>query len=111
KWRYMSPEQSRGEPLRASSDLFSTASLMFELFTGRRLFDQDAPEEIVEAIRYGPIPQARALRPELPDLLDEILAQGLERNPDDRSTAAALGRSLVELSYAQSLPVTAADLA
>src|SRR5215831_12045151 len=38
KWRYMSPEQTAGQPLGPSSDLFSAGTVFYELFTGKRLF-------------------------------------------------------------------------
>ncbi len=111
KWRYMSPEQTRAEPLTAASDLFSTAIMVHEAFTGKRLFDQEEPAEIANAVRDRPIPRIRDFRPELSASLDEIVLRGLNRDPEKRGTAESMMRALIELSYAQSLPVTAMDLA
>ncbi len=111
KWRYMSPEQSLGEKLDSSSDVFSFATIMFELFTGQRAFHQETPAEIVTAIRTAPIPAIRDIRTDLPAVLDEILAHAMDRTPAKRGDAATIGRALIQLSYAESLPVTASDLA
>ena len=43
KWRYMSPEQTRGDTLDTRSDLFSAAVVLFELFTGEKLFRATRP--------------------------------------------------------------------
>ena len=57
KWRYMSPEQTRGDTLDTRSDLFSAASVMFELFTGEKLFPGDEAEDITKNIETMPIPR------------------------------------------------------
>jgi serine/threonine protein kinase len=112
KWRYMSPEQTRGDSLDTRSDLFSAASVMFELFTGEKLFPGDEAEDIIRNIESMPIPKMMALRPGLPSRLDDVLGIALARKPIDRpSRPAAILRSLIELSYESSIMATALDVA
>jgi len=112
KWRYMSPEQTRGDTLDTRSDLFSAASVLFELFTGEKLFPGDEAEDIIKNIETMPIPRMSALRPGLPSRLDEVLALALARKPIDRpSRPASILRPLIELSYESSIMATALDVA
>lgn len=112
KWRYMSPEQSAGEPVDARSDLFSAAALMHELFTGDKLFPGDGAEEIAGNLRAMPIPRASAARPELPAAVDDILARALERDPAARTQQAAdMVRALTAASYDSNLVASALDVA
>jgi hypothetical protein len=112
KWRYMSPEQARGDSLDTRSDLFSAASVMFELFTGEKLFPGDEAEDIIKNIEAMPIPKMTAIRPGLPSRLDDVLGIALARKPIDRpSRPAAILRSLIELSYESSIMATALDVA
>jgi len=112
KWRYMSPEQARGDTLDTRSDLFSAASVMFELFTGEKLFPGDEAEDIIKNIETMPIPKMAAIRPGLPSRLDDVLGLALARKPIDRpSRPAAILRSLIELSYESSIMATALDVA
>jgi tRNA A-37 threonylcarbamoyl transferase component Bud32 len=112
KWRYMSPEQARGDTLDTRSDLFSAASVMFELFTGEKLFPGDEAEDIIKNIEGMPIPKMSSIRPGLPSRLDDVLAQALARKPIDRpSRPAVILRSLIELSYESSIMATALDVA
>jgi len=112
KWRYMSPEQARGDTLDTRSDLFSAASVLFELFTGEKLFPGDEAEDIVKNIETMPIPRTTSVRPGLPSRLDEILAGPLSRKPIDRPMRpATVLRSLIELSYESSIMATALDVA
>ena len=112
KWRYMSPEQARGDTLDTRSDLFSAASVMFELFTGEKLFPGDEAEDIIKNIENMPIPRMSAMRPGLPSRLDDVLALALARKPIDRpSRPASILRSLIELSYESSIMATALDVA
>jgi serine/threonine protein kinase len=112
KWRYMSPEQARGDTLDTRSDLFSAASVIFELFTGTKLFPGDEAEDIAKNIESMPIPKMSSLRAGLPSRLDELLAGPLSRKPIDRPTRpATVLRSLIELSYESSIMATALDVA
>jgi hypothetical protein len=112
KWRYMSPEQARGDQVSTKSDLFSAAAVMFELFTGEKLFPGEEADEIARNIDSMALPSAAKMRPGLPARLDEILGSALARNPDDRPTRAAiLQRQLTELSYESSIVATALDVA
>jgi len=112
KWRYMSPEQARGDTLDTRSDLFSAGSVLFELFTGEKLFPGDEAEDIIKNIETMPLPRASSVRPGLPSRIDEILAGPLARKPIDRPTRpATVLRSLIELSYESSIMATALDVA
>ena len=112
KWRYMSPEQARGDTLDTRSDLFSAASVIYEVFTNEKLFPGEEAEDIIKNIHDMPIPKMSALRPGLPSRLDEVLALALARKPIDRPMRPAqVLRSLIELSYESSIMATALDVA
>ncbi len=112
KWRYMSPEQTRGDTLDTRSDLFSAASVIYELFTNEKLFPGEEAEDIIKNIAEMPIPRMSAMRPGLPSRLDDVLAGALARKPIDRPTRpATVLRSLIELSYESSIMATALDVA
>ncbi len=111
KWRYMSPEQARGEPVDPRSDIFSMAVVMYELFTGEKLFPGDEVEDIVRNINEMPLPRPSEVRRDLPRRVDDILLPALSRDPDRRpSRAAILQRSITELSYESSIVATALDV-
>jgi hypothetical protein len=112
KWRYMSPEQTRGDTLDTRSDLFSAAAVIYELFTNEKLFPGEEAEDIIKNIADMPIPRMTTIRPGLPSRLDEVIAGALARKPIDRPTRpATILRSLIELSYESSIMATALDVA
>ncbi len=112
KWPYMSPEQTRGAPLDARSDLFSAAVVMYELFTGDKLFRGRDVDALVESVRTMPIPPASTRRAALPPALDEVLAKALERDPARRyQQASDLLRALLDVSYSHTVVATAMDVA
>ncbi len=112
KWRYMSPEQARGEQLDTRSDMFSAAAVMYELFTGEKLFPGDEAEDILRNIHEMQLPRASETRRGLPARLDEILHQALARRPGDRPPRpAVLLRALTELTYESSIVTTTLDVA
>jgi serine/threonine protein kinase len=111
KWRYMSPEQTRGESLGTRSDLFSAAAVWFEMFTGDKLFPGDDADTITDHICHMPIPRASERRSALPPRLDDVLRHALERDPAGRPEKASdVLRALVEISYESSIVATALDV-
>src|SRR5262249_38399291 len=54
--RYMSPEQCRGEPLDARTDLYSLGVTFYTLLTGESPFDADDRTQMMVAHSYRPVP-------------------------------------------------------
>jgi serine/threonine protein kinase/tetratricopeptide (TPR) repeat protein len=85
---YMSPEQVRGQPADARSDVFACGALLYELVTGRRAFDAGTPIETMNAILSTQPPNLSRL----PAPFDTIVPRCLEKDPADRyASAHALG--------------------
>src|SRR5215470_3251997 len=81
---YMSPEQARGEELDPRTDLFSFGAVLYEMSTGRLAFRGDTPGVVFEAILNRAPVAARALNPELPLRLEEIIEKALDKNRELR---------------------------
>ncbi len=104
---YMAPEQLRGEPADARTDLFSLGVLLYELATGQRPFGGASSAEISSAIlRDTPAP-ALALRADLPRDLDRVLGRCLEKDPERRVQTAKDVRNELELVRRSLSPASA----
>src|SRR5690348_6234779 len=85
---FMSPEQIRGKPLDARSDIYALGIVAFEMFTGKLPFQgRNAQEMMIARLRGQPTP-LRQVRPDLPAGLEKALSKSLESNPDSRYSTA-----------------------
>jgi len=91
--RYMSPEQSRGEPALAPSDVFSLGLLLFEMITGRHPFHADSNIGVLHGIQSDTPPASGADAD-----IDGVLMQMLQKPPRLRPTAADVVARLNGLS-------------
>ncbi|MDE6781523.1 MAG: Stk1 family PASTA domain-containing Ser/Thr kinase [Ruminococcus sp.] len=86
---YISPEQAGGDVTDAKSDIYSVGAMMYEMLTGSKPFDSDNPVAIA-VMHMQDIPERpRALNPDIPDGLEEIVLRAMEKSPADRYQSTA----------------------
>jgi serine/threonine-protein kinase len=100
--RYMSPEQISGQPVDQRSDIFSLGIVLWEMLTGRRLFSGTQMEQVSHSITYDEHEPPTRVNPELPAMLDFVVARALKKDPavryqDADEMAADLHTCLAEL--------------
>ena len=88
--RYMSPEQVRGEPVDARSDLYAFGIVMYELATGQPPFADAQPFSLLMAHTSRIPERASALRKDLPREIDDLIAQCLAKYQDERPLSAGV---------------------
>ena len=92
---YMSPEQCRGEPVDARSDLFSAGAVLYELLSGERPFPGRSFTEVVHQLLTEAPTDIRVKLPGLPAGLVAVLDKALAKRPEDRfASAAAMAEAL-----------------
>ena len=85
---YLSPEALEGE-VSAPLDLWAATVVLYELLTLERPFTGATPEAVFQAIRSRSYRPLRALRPELPEALEAVVARGFAERVEDRFASAA----------------------
>src|SRR5262249_27410573 len=86
---YMSPQQLAGQAADAQSDVYGVGVLLFELLTGRRPFEALDVVSLAVRATTGPTPLVSSLRPDVPPLVDEVVARAMAKSPRDRFPTAA----------------------
>jgi serine/threonine protein kinase/Tfp pilus assembly protein PilF len=81
---YMSPEQARGKPVDARSDIFSFGAVVFEMLSGERPFQRETAAETLTAILRDDPPDLPAAAREASPALDRIVRRCLEKDPEAR---------------------------
>jgi serine/threonine-protein kinase len=86
--QYLSPEQARGEPVDARSDVYAAGCVLFELLTGRPPFTGDSPVSIAYQHVREDAPAPSSINPSVSPELDAITMKALNKNPVNRYQSA-----------------------
>jgi tRNA A-37 threonylcarbamoyl transferase component Bud32 len=81
---YIAPEQIAGADIDGRADVYSLGCVVYECLAGSRPFERDGDVAVLFAHLNEPPPRVAAVRPELPESLDEPLARALAKAPADR---------------------------
>ncbi len=112
KFSYLSPEAASGLDVDHRADIFAVGIILWEMFTGRRLFYGDTDYQTVELVRQARIPSIAALNPDVEPELEGIVRKSLARDPAERFYHAAdMVDALTQYLFSRRMKVTARDLA
>ncbi|MGH2620959.1 MAG: serine/threonine protein kinase, partial [Anaerolineales bacterium] len=81
---FMSPEQCRGEEVDPRSDLYSLGAVLYQATTGRLPYDAETPMAVVIKHISEPLPRPRYSNPYLPDAIEAVVLQAMEKDLDRR---------------------------
>src|SRR5260370_11976966 len=81
---FLSPEQAAGKVVGKRSDLYCLGAVLYALLTGRPPFQGNSHLELLHKHRYGQFERPQRLVPEIPDEMDALICQLLEKEPDNR---------------------------
>jgi serine/threonine-protein kinase len=112
---YMSPEQARGDPLDARSDLYAVGVILYQLLTGRLPFEAESPTQVVLAHLTQLPRDPREVAPErgIPTPLVAVVLKALAKDAKDRyqdsdDFAGALAEALAKIEDRPSPTTTSA---
>jgi len=85
---YMSPEQVRGRPADARSDIFSFGAILYEMLSGKRAFQGDSAADTMSAILKEDPPDLSVTNQAISPGLERIVRHCLEKTPEQRFHSA-----------------------
>jgi serine/threonine-protein kinase len=101
---YLSPEQAKGDPVDARSDIYSAGCLLYELLTSKPPFTGDSAVAIAyQHVSENPVAPS-VVNDSVPALFDAVVMKALSKNPDDRYLTAAEMRADLELLLQRATP-------
>ena len=83
--KYIPPEQARGEPCDARSDIYSLGASIYELLLGEAPF---AGENLIQQHLHTPVPSLRSRGLDVPAPLDELVLLAMAKDPVERFQSA-----------------------
>ena len=86
---YMAPERLSGQPTDARSDVYSVGVLLFELLTGARPYAAPDMMTLAVSVAIQPTPRVVSMRPDVPPILDDLVARAMAKDPRARFASAA----------------------
>jgi eukaryotic-like serine/threonine-protein kinase len=89
KIAYMAREQLGGAPVTRQADVYAAGVVLWELLTGRRLFDEGEPALLAARVLSETIPAPSSHAPEVPPALDQVVLRATAPDPRQRYETAA----------------------
>ncbi len=86
---YLSPEQVEHGTADARTDVYAAGLLLYELLTGSKAFPGDSPIHVAYQHVHGRMPVASDVVEDVPESVDELIANATAKDPDDRPANAA----------------------
>ncbi len=111
KFSYLSPEAARAENVDRRADIFAVGILLYELLTGKRLFDGETDYKTVLLVRQANVPPIGPQNPDVAPELEAIVRKALEKDPGQRfQRADDFGDALAQYLFSRGLKVTSRDI-
>ncbi len=85
---YMAPEQWRGEPVDARTDVYALGVILYEMVLGRTPFESDTPFTLMYKHINDAPPSPCEMMPELPEAVEAVILKALAKNKEDRYQSA-----------------------
>ncbi len=106
---YVAPEQVEGRQIDHRVDVYSLGCVLFETLTGAPPYRRETEMAVLYAHVQAEVPSAHAVRPEVPEGLDAVIATAMAKDPDDRyASAGELARAAAAALAGVPAPVAAA---
>ncbi|MBI3270430.1 MAG: protein kinase [Planctomycetes bacterium] len=103
--QYMSPEQCRGEVVDERSDVYSLGATYYHLLAGQPPYPGEDAMQVMFAHCSSPVPDPRAVKPNLPEACATVTMRAMAKAPDQRyATAADVLADLEAIVARQALP-------
>ncbi len=86
---YISPEQARGDVTNDKADIYSVGVMLYEMLTGKLPFESDNTVSVaIMQLQKDPV-MPRAINPQIPVGIEQIIIKAMQKNPYDRYQSAA----------------------
>ena len=81
---YAAPEQIQGQDITTAADVYAFGGLLYQCLTGQKPYPRDEPFQVMFAHVTEPPPKVTAVKPELPEALDDVIAKAMAKAPEER---------------------------
>ncbi len=81
---YVSPEQLRGDPVDARSNMFSLGAILYEMVTETKAFPGEEADEVRHGIHESTPPAPVQINPKIHPALSDVIMKALAKVPDER---------------------------
>ena len=85
---YIAPEQIRGEQASVATDIYALTAVLYECLSGQVPYPRPSEHAVLFCHLSEPPPRVTEQRPELPPALDDVIARGMAKEPEERPSSA-----------------------